>query len=560
MTKAQSEQESQRRRMQAELDAARTAKERNAAGQFATPPNLATEIAQVALEMFGKGKPIRFLDPAIGTGGLFSALLRAARPSRVKSAQGVELDPRFADAARSLWGTFGLEVTCGDFTKLAPPDRPEIRANLLLANPPYVRHHYLAQDEKTRLRREAAEVLGAPVSGLAGLYVHFLLLSHRWLTEDAISAWIIPSEWMDVNYGSALRKYLCEKVTLLRVHRFDAADVQFTDALVSSSVVFFRKRAPVSGSTCLLTTGGSLGAPRSNTTVAMDQLASSRKWGQIFAEAHPVVPLVVGKRTVLLGDLLDVKRGVATGANDFFIRPRAEFRELGIPERFLRPIVPSSRELVATVIERAPDGYPVLETPLALLDCAMPEEQLRREYPATWAYLDSEAGRAARTGYLTRNRKLWYAQEQRPHAPFLATYMGRGRAGGNPFRFFWNRSEATATNTFLLLIPKDRLAAVLQRTPEAGRLVHDFLCGVARAELVRLGRVYGGGLHKLEPKELASLDASELVAALELHPVSAGRQGHLPFDVPTTPAQQAGRRASETRVSARVAVVRRSQR
>jgi adenine-specific DNA-methyltransferase len=32
---------------------------------------------------------------------------------------------------------------------------------------------------------------------------------------------LIPSEFMDVKYGGPLKQYLLDKVTLLRIHRFD---------------------------------------------------------------------------------------------------------------------------------------------------------------------------------------------------------------------------------------------------------------------------------------------------------------------------------------------------
>jgi hypothetical protein len=77
------------------------------------------------------------------------------------------------------------------------------------------------------------------ISGLAGLYCYFLLLSHDWMEEQGLAIWLIPSEFMDVNYGVTLRRYLTEHVTLLHIHRFCPTDVQFTDALVSSAVVVF---------------------------------------------------------------------------------------------------------------------------------------------------------------------------------------------------------------------------------------------------------------------------------------------------------------------------------
>ena len=126
-----------------------------------------------------------------------------------------------------------------------------------------------------------------------------------------------------------------------------------------------------------------------------------------------------------------------------------------------------------------------------------------------WAYLNTEAAQKARKGYLSSGRRLWYAQERRAAAPVICTYMGRGR-----FRFFWNQSDATATNGYLMLIPRPELTALLHRQPGVAREIVDFLAQTDPAELPGHGRVYGGGLHKLEPKELGRLDATRLVARL----------------------------------------------
>src|SRR5437764_11522392 len=110
---------------------------------------------------------------------------------------------------------------------------------MILTNPPYLRHHHLTSDDKARLQMIASQVAGNNVSGLSGLYIYFLLAAHNWLAENGIGAWLIPSEFMDVNYGEVFKRYLSHQVALLQVHRFDPTDVQFADALVSSAVVIF---------------------------------------------------------------------------------------------------------------------------------------------------------------------------------------------------------------------------------------------------------------------------------------------------------------------------------
>jgi len=71
----------------------------------------------------------------------------------------------------------------GDFTEQRLPSQ---RFNLILTNPPYVRHHHLAAPQKERLRQQLAQSLTFDVSGLAGLYCYFLLLCHDWMEDGGL--------------------------------------------------------------------------------------------------------------------------------------------------------------------------------------------------------------------------------------------------------------------------------------------------------------------------------------------------------------------------------------
>ena len=223
--------ESRRQAIQAEIDTRKSASERNRLGQFATPNALAVEIARYVQSVLGRTKgSLRFADPSIGSGSFFSAALAVFGPKRISSAVGVELDPAFADAARNLWADAGLEVVRGDFTRLVATGSCPPAPNVILANPPYVRHHHMNREDKERLQSLTFKMTGVEVNGLAGLYVYFLLLATAWMEEGGIAAWLIPSEFMDVNYGAALKGFLADRVTLIRAHRFDPDDVQFGNA------------------------------------------------------------------------------------------------------------------------------------------------------------------------------------------------------------------------------------------------------------------------------------------------------------------------------------------
>ena len=103
---------------------------------------------------------------------------------------------------------------------------------------------------------------------MSGLYCYFLLIAHDWLADDGLAVWLIPSEFMDVNYGEAVKRYLTERVCLLQIHRFCPSDVQFDDALVSSAIVVFEKRKPKPDHKAVFSFGGTLAEPAKSESVS----------------------------------------------------------------------------------------------------------------------------------------------------------------------------------------------------------------------------------------------------------------------------------------------------
>lgn len=67
---------------------------------------------------------------------------------------------------------------------------------------------------------------------------------------------------------------------------------------------------------------------------------------------------------------------------------------------------------------------------------------------------------------------------------------------------------------YLMLYPKVPLESVLQENPRLRRQVWEFLNQICPKVMLGEGRVYGGGLYKLEPKELRNVPAATIIGLL----------------------------------------------
>lgn len=493
----------ERERLQVLLDSQKTSKQRNAMGQFATPFPLACSIMEKA-KSFCVKNTVTFVEPSIGLGAFYAAF-RSIFGSIAGHAVGFEIDSHYYAPAKELWKNEDLEMRHCDFLK---EHHNGESYDLLVANPPYVRHHHINAETKKELQNEVLQKTGIKISGLAGLYCYFLMLSEKWLADGGLSCWLIPSEFMDVNYGKAVKQYLLECVDLLCIHKFNAEDVQFSDALVTSSVVFFRKGKP-SESNVVFSCGKDINRPVETRLISRTCLDASEKWSNLFEGST----VQVNDAECKIGDFFTVKRGIATGDNKFFVVSADTIEKYKIPQIFLKPILRSPRYLKEDIITTDNNGNMASSQMQYLFSCSWTEDALKEKYHGVWEYIQEGVRRGVDKGYICSHRPLWYFCEDRKPAPFIIPYMGRGDTAKKMFRFILNKSEAITTNVYLLLYPKADYSNCLKDS----KLLNDVwvaLNGVTSEQFATNGREYGGGLHKLEPSELLNISVPSLASIL----------------------------------------------
>jgi methylase of polypeptide subunit release factors len=471
-------------------------------GQFWTPHWVAEAMVAYCLS---EGSESIF-DPAVGAGAFFLAAKQfARRQDRQIRLLGAEVDRevlRQATIAGLSERDLAL-VEIRDFV-LQPPDNwfPAI-----VANPPYIRHHRLSPRTKESLRALSLELIGERLDGRAGLHVYFLLRALQSLSDGGRLAFIMPADTCEGVFARRLWRWITNHYRLDAVVTFTSEASPFPN-VDTNPIIFLIRNAKPEGqflwAQCKQPENESL---RNWITTNFDQTSSDdlevhrRNLVEGLMTGLSRAPAEQTGAGVVLADFARVMRGIATGANEFFFLTRQRANELKIPEEMLLPAVGRTRDVPADEITEdtlrrleasgrptllfAPDGR-------ALED--FPEEA--REYlrQGQTAGLDQRP--------LIATRQPWYRMEARKPPPFLFAYLGRRNA-----RFIRNSAGVTPLTGFLCIYPHRNDSEFVARLWQL--LQHSETV----KNLARVGKSYGSGAIKVEPRALERLPIPEHILA-----------------------------------------------
>ena len=466
-----------------------TAALRKARGAFFTPEAVARYITEWAV----RATSDRILEPSCGEASFLLAavdrltVLRGPSDGDQYAAiDGIELHDASARAARALLRNAGVDarVKVNDFFCVNPTGSYDV----VIGNPPYVRYQDFSGAARAR-SREAALRAGVGLTNLASSWAAFAVHSALFLKPGGRMGLVLPAELLSVNYAAEVRRFL-----LTSFARVDL--VLFTER------VFPDAQEEV----LLLLADGYLKGPTDHASIyqarnaaELATIAAGRTWTPTRPEEKWTPSLLSADALTAYTGLLssgtftvleswgDTTLGMVTGNNKYFALSPGRVAALGLePTDVLRLSPPGSRHLRGLAFGTT--GLNELGRNGSATWLFRPPAE---PSPAAWAYIAAGEAAGVQTAYKCRVRKPWWRVPNLAPADLLLTYMNADTP-----RLSTNAAKAAHLNSVhgVYLAPKvRRLGKAL--LPLAS-LTSMTLVG---AETV--GRAYGGGMLKLEPRE-----------------------------------------------------------
>lgn len=435
---------------------------------------------------------------ATGDAATADAEPRRPGPGRLR---GVELHSASASEARRLLAATGQDasVTVADFFTLPP----EPAYDAVVGNPPFVRYQDFSGEARAR-SREAALRAGVNLTRLASSWAAFTVHAALFLRPGGRLALVLPAELLSVNYAAEVRSFLMRRFGRVRLVLFTAR--VFPGVL--EEVVLLLAEGDGGTDRCELHQVHDVSEllERSGVVSTWQPQPGDGKWTPALLpgralDVYTAVAAHPGMSTLHAWG--ETTLGAVTGNNRYFAVSPQQAAAAGLdPHHDLVPLSPpGSRHLRGLALTRSA------------------WTALGRHGRATWLFRPaaepSTAGRryiarGERDGvpdaYKCRVRTPWWRVPLVPPAHLLLTYMNADTP-----RLSANRAGVHHLNS---------VHGVYLR-PGLRRLGTDLLPLVSLSSLTLLGaetvgRAYGGGMLKLEPREADRLPvpAPDLVQAL----------------------------------------------
>ncbi|MCC7431365.1 Eco57I restriction-modification methylase domain-containing protein [bacterium] len=453
--------------------------------QFFTPFQLASLMADWLL---GNQNLKTVLEPAFGL-GIFSRTLLNKKPEL--SIKAFEVDETIYFEAKEVFNEISqIKIQLENYMF----NDWDNKYDGIICNPPYFKFH--DYDNKTILN-EIEKRLKIKLNGFTNLYTLFLLKSVSQLNLGGRLAYIVPSEFLNSDYGKLVKSALIKSKILRNIIVINFEENIFDDALTTACILLcsndnnfhkvkfsiINKLDELEGMQSFISTYPA--NKIDGLTFPFSELDPEIKWRKYYQEQNGIRY----KNLIPFSNVAKVVRGIATGSNEYFTFSKSKALQFGIDKKYLLPCICKAVDVKDNFFTTRKFNDLVNTDRQAFLFNAVGAKD---EKVSNYIELGEKTGVDKK--YLTACRTPWYSLENRPPAPVWVSVFNR-----SGLKFIRNEANISNLTTFHCIYP---FQSGLFDNINIDVLFAYLMTDVAREIFEDNRREYGNGLQKFEPNDL----------------------------------------------------------
>lgn len=193
-------------------------------GAYYTP----LQLSNAMVSFFVEDNIKNILEPSCGDGVFVDSIIQKGLLNDSISITAIEIEESEAEKVKGRYKNQNINVLNKDFFDFYKENYNEMKYDLILGNPPYIRYQYLTEKQR-EIQSEILTTHGMKSNKLINAWVAFLVACIHMLNDNGKIAFVVPAEILQVAYAEDLRKFLSNdlsKITLITFEKLVFPDIE----------------------------------------------------------------------------------------------------------------------------------------------------------------------------------------------------------------------------------------------------------------------------------------------------------------------------------------------
>lgn len=456
-------------------------------GVYYTPPQLAYSIAN----LFATQNLHTVLEPSCGDGVFLDGLQRSGCLNRT-NVDAVEISVGEAQKVQTRYQEYeNVHVFQEDFFAFYNRVRNQKQYDLILGNPPYIRYHYLTEEQK----KQQSNILvsnGMKANKLVNAWVVFLVACASLLSENGKIAFVLPADVLQVSYAENLRGFLSEQFAKITLITFEQLVFQ---GITQEVIVLIGEKGKEKQGIRMI----EIKRPDELSTIDFQNndfcqtQYTSGKWTEYFLKKQEMEQIQVirsDSRFTTFSDYGVIQVGITTGNNDYFCISEDICEKYGLEDVTL-PLLGRSSHIHGIFFTREDWESNRASGKKARL-ILFPDSPLESYPDKHKEYIEKGESSGEHIRYKCSIRDRWYIVP----SVWIPDAFFENRSNLYP-KLVLNRCQATSTDTI------HRIKFHSGINP--GDVLLAYYNSISFAFTEICGRSYGGGVLEITPGEMRKM-------------------------------------------------------
>lgn len=431
----------------------------------------------------------KILEPSAGDGRFIDIF---EKEKKIEKFVAVELIEKKTEDLKSKCYSQQVEIVADDFLNFA--EKTDEKYQLIIGNPPYINIKNMEDTSKEK----AKEICGKyqlPSTLMQNMWVAFVLAAVSCLEKRGIIFFVLPMEFLQVQYAEKIRLFLEEHFDTIHILSFkermfpeieqESCLVYLTNELEKQSCIYFKIYDKLDSDIPYYCS-------------KIERNKPLKKWtNAILSDVEIDLLNLIDSKYKKVSEICDASPGIVTGANNEFILTMEQVKQLECQDLVL-PTIPKSNMLngifvlTQDVVQKLGEN----ENRIFLLDLMNVNRELfpepLRKYLIEIGEKENSSGIKLKDRYKCKNRNPWYG------VPIV-------RNGDVFFFKRYDRIPRICVNEANVYTTDIAYNMRLSSAYDKKSMAFCFYNSLTLTQCEFYGRYYAGGVSELTPSEFKRL-------------------------------------------------------